>query len=83
MLANFLLIPIAENIHHKTLRELLTQQLVIDGVLAIMDEQNPHKLETRLKSFLTPAERAGSQRSLEEIRRRYAEARGAEQPATP
>jgi chemotaxis protein MotA len=73
VISNFILTPAAESIHFKTMKELLIQKLVIDGVLAIMAEQNPHRLERKLKSFLTPAAREGEQRSLEEIRQRYAE----------
>ena len=53
----------------------MVKQLVIDGTMAIMSEQNPHKLEKRLLSFLTPAARGSRQRTLAEIRKRYAELR--------
>ncbi len=46
-----------------------------------MAEQNSHMLEKRLQSFLTPAARDSSQRSLEEIRRQYAELRAGTEAA--
>jgi chemotaxis protein MotA len=73
VISNFFLTPVAESIHFKTMKELLIQKLVVEGVQAIQAEQNPHKLEKKLESFLTPAARDKRQRSLEEIRRRYAE----------
>lgn len=75
VLCNFVFNPIAESIHFKTQRELLMQRLVTDGVFAILDERNPHRLERKLKSFLTPASRQGEELTFQEIRRRYRELR--------
>ena len=71
LISNFLLIPIAENIHSKTQKELLMQRLVIDGVVAIASESNTYHLGKKLESFLTPAERGDSQTSFSDIRERY------------
>jgi len=71
VLANFFLTPAAEAIHAKTQQELLVMRLAADGALAVLAEQNPHKLEKKLESFLTPSTRTGSQRSLEEMRERF------------
>ncbi len=60
---------------------MLNQKLIVDGVTAVMAEQNSHMLEKRLQSFLTPAVRDSSQRSLEEIRRQYAELRAGTEAA--
>jgi chemotaxis protein MotA len=68
VLSNFLLIPMAENLHSKTQNELLMQKLITDGVIAICYEQNPYRLMKKLESFLTPAARQDSQHSFEEIR---------------
>ena len=75
VIANFVLTPVAEIIHAKTVKELLNKQLIIEGVMAVMSEQNSHTLEKRLQSFLTPAVRGQSHSSLQEIRSRYAELR--------
>jgi chemotaxis protein MotA len=70
VLSNFLLIPMAENLHSKTQNELLIQKLITDGVIAIRYEQNPYRLVKKLESFLTPAARHDDQYSFEEIRDR-------------
>jgi chemotaxis protein MotA len=71
VLCNFVLTPMAESIFFKTQQELLLYKLIVDGVSAIQQEKNPHKLERKLSSFLTPAARARNQRSFAEIRRKY------------
>jgi chemotaxis protein MotA len=68
VLSNFLLIPMAENLHSKTQNELLIQKLITDGVIAIRYEQNPYRLVRKLESFLTPAARHETQYSFDEIR---------------
>jgi len=70
VLANALFFPAAEAIHAKTQRELLNQQLITDGVLAIRHEPNPRRLAVKLESFLTPSARTLEQRSLQDIRDR-------------
>ncbi len=71
LLGNFVLSPIAENIRGKTDREVLVQKLIIEGVTAIKTEANPHVLEKKLASFLTPASRRGARETFDETRRRY------------
>lgn len=78
LLANLIFLPIAENIHARTRREMLLQRLVLDGVIAIRLEQNSHKLELKLTSFLTPASRAAGENTLDEIRKKYAKQRAQE-----
>jgi chemotaxis protein MotA len=71
ILTNFFLTPIAESIHSKTQRELLMQKMALDGVAAIAQEQNSHKLQKKLESFLMPASRPGNQKSFQEIKEKY------------
>lgn len=68
VMSNFLLIPMAENLHSKTQNELLIQKLITDGVIAIRYEQNPYRLVRKLESFLTPSARHETQYSFDEIR---------------
>ena len=77
VLSNFVLTPVAESIHSKTQRELLMHKLVLDGCVAILEEQNSHKLERKLKSFLTPSVRSAEALQGDAIRRRYFEATSA------
>ncbi|MFQ5597000.1 MAG: motility protein A [Nitrospiria bacterium] len=71
LLSSYCLIPIAENIHARTHEELLLQNMIVNGVLAISSEENTYKLEKKLCSFLTPSIRRGHQISFEDIRKRY------------
>lgn len=71
LFSNFILSPIAENIRGKTEREVLVQKLIIEGVCAIKTEANPHILEKKLSSFLTPAARRGTHESFSEMRKKY------------
>lgn len=75
LLAYFLCIPIAENIHAKTQEELLILKLITDGVTLIGQEYNTIRLQTRLQSFVTPQLRTLQHKSLKEIRSRYEQMR--------
>ena len=71
LLANFVLLPMAARIREDTDHELLLQKIIIEGVRAIQSEQSPRVLEVKLKSFLTPSERAGQLVSLARIKERF------------
>ncbi len=71
LLAYFLCIPIAENIHAKTQEELLILKLITDGVSLIGQEYNTIRLQARLQAFVTPHARNVQHKSLREIRNRY------------
>jgi len=81
VLCNFVLNPIAENIHFKTQRELLMQRMVVEGVLAIIDERNSHRLERKLKALMTPSARASRDLNFVELRRRYLALTSENEPA--
>jgi chemotaxis protein MotA len=68
VLANTVFFPLAEGIHAKTQKELLTQMLIADGIMLIRREPNPRRLALKLESFLTPSARAYENRSLRELR---------------
>lgn len=69
--SNCLFIPFAANLKERTAQELLLQKIIIEGIVAIEGEMNPHFLERKLKSFLTPSSRQGSLVSLSRIRERF------------
>ncbi len=73
ILAYFVCIPIAENIHSRTQEELLIHKLIAEGVTLIGQEYNTMRLQTRLQSFITPHERDIQNMSIKEIRERYEE----------
>jgi chemotaxis protein MotA len=68
VLANTVFFPLAEGIHAKTQKELLTQMLIADGVMLIRREPNPRRLALKLESFLTPSARTYENRSFRELR---------------
>lgn len=77
IVAYFICIPIAENIHAKTQEELLIHKLIAEGVSLIGQEYNTVKLQTRLHSFVTPYERDIQHMTIKEIRDRYEELKSA------
>jgi chemotaxis protein MotA len=83
IIAYFVFIPIAENIHARTQEELLIHKLITEGVLLIAQEYNTVRLQTRLQSFVTPHARTAQNRSFREIRDRYEELRAVKGLAMP
>ncbi len=71
VLSNMILAPIAESINFNTCAQMLNQKLIMEGVIAISKEQNSHRLEKKLTSFLSPAERAGKAELLRAITKKY------------
>jgi chemotaxis protein MotA len=71
LFANFIFLPLAAHIQQQTDREVLLQKIILEGVVAIGSELHPRALENKLKSFLTPSDRAGKLVSLERIRKKF------------
>ena len=71
ILSNMIFMPMAEAINAKTKAELLNQKLIMEGVIAILNEQNPYKLERKLTSFLTPSMREGKASQVRAITKKY------------
>lgn len=71
VMAYFLFIPVAENIHNRTQDELLIHKLIAEGVMLIEEECNTVRLQTRLEAFVTPHQREVQRKSFQEIRDRY------------
>lgn len=57
VLANLILIPLAGKLKVRTARELLTKQLIIEGILSIQSGDNPRMVEQKLKLFIAPSDR--------------------------
>ena len=72
VIANFLLLPFAAHLREHTEQELLLQELVTEGVIAIHSRVKPSVLERRLRSFLTPADRPAEHLSRRLLRDRAA-----------
>ncbi len=70
VLANFVFLPFAANIRERTLQELFLQKVIVEGVLAMVDDLHPKVMERKLVSFLTPSARKGRFVSFEKISQR-------------
>ncbi|MDO9631711.1 MAG: MotA/TolQ/ExbB proton channel family protein [Humidesulfovibrio sp.] len=71
VISNLILAPIAESINFNTNAEMLNQKLIMEGIIAIAKEQNSHRLEKKLTSFLSPDERVGKTELLRAITKKY------------
>jgi chemotaxis protein MotA len=71
ILANFLFIPMAENICTKTHEELLILKLVKEGITLISRNYNTLRLQTALESFVSPQVRDIQHKSFKEIHDQY------------
>jgi chemotaxis protein MotA len=58
MLANMIFIPIADKLTLRREQEVLNRNLIMDGVLAIQDGQNPRVIDSYLKNYLNETKRA-------------------------
>ncbi len=57
VLANFFFLPFAVNIQERTIQELLLQNIITQGIIAISEDLHPSALDRKLKSLQTPSER--------------------------
>ncbi len=58
MLANWICMPVATKLKAKNEIEMTIKEIMIEGLLSIQAGENPRVIEEKLKSFLTPAEKA-------------------------
>jgi chemotaxis protein MotA len=56
--ANLIYLPIAGKLKSKTADEVLTYEMIIEGVMSIQAGDNPRIVETRMMAYLPPALRA-------------------------
>ncbi len=56
-MANVLFAPVAGKLKYYSASEVLSKQLIIEGILSIQAGDNPKVLEEKLKSFLPPSQR--------------------------
>ncbi len=71
VLSNMIFAPMAETVRCRTRNELINQKMIMDGIIAIKNEQNPYKLERKLVAFLCPDDREGKTEALRNITRKY------------
>ena len=55
LLANVIFIPCASKLKVRTSTELLSKEIIIEGILSIQSGDNPRVVEQKLKAFISPA----------------------------
>ena len=55
LLANVVFLPAAGKLKVRTSNELLTKEVIIEGILSIQSGDNPRIVEQKLKAFISPA----------------------------
>lgn len=58
LLANWICAPVAAKLKVRNEEEIMCKEIMIEGLLSIQAGENPRVIEEKLKSFLTPAEKA-------------------------
>ena len=58
LLANWICTPTSNKLKVKNEQEMMAKQIVIEGLLSIQAGENPRVIEEKLKSFLSPADKA-------------------------
>ena len=58
LLANWICAPIGAKLKSRNEEEMMSKEIMIEGLLSIQAGENPRVIEEKLKSFLTPAEKA-------------------------
>lgn len=57
LLANLVFLPIANKLDFKSKEEVLAKQIIIEGIISILQGANPKVLKDKLESFLPPSQR--------------------------
>jgi len=57
VLANVVFLPCAGKLKVRTAGELLTKEIIIEGILSIQSGENPRVVEQKLKAFISPSQR--------------------------
>ena len=65
VLSNMLAQPVAGKLKNQNNSELMVKEIMIEGLLSIQAGENPRVIEEKLKSFLSPADRATSEEGAE------------------
>ena len=60
MIANWLCLPATFKMKKNNASEVMVKEIMIEGLLSIQAGENPRVIEEKLKSFLSPAERAAT-----------------------
>jgi chemotaxis protein MotA len=58
LIANWIAQPVSDKLKNNNNDEMMTKEVMIEGLLSIQAGENPRVIEEKLKSFLAPADRA-------------------------
>ena len=64
--ANLVFLPLSNKLKHSSTEEVLTHEIVMEGILAIQGGDNPRIVEEKLKAFLSPKARRAISDSKEQ-----------------
>lgn len=67
ILANWICAPVASKLKGQNNDEMVIKEIMIEGLLSIQAGENPRVIEEKLKSFLTPVEKAAMEESGGEV----------------
>ncbi|PRX33667.1 chemotaxis protein MotA [Orenia metallireducens] len=59
MMANMFFLPVGAKLKVKSEQEILSKEVMIEGILSIQAGENPRIVEEKLKAFLSPSSRTG------------------------
>jgi chemotaxis protein MotA len=60
VLANVVFLPIAKKLEHRSAEEVLFMEIAVEGIISILNGENPRITQDKLEAFLAPALREGS-----------------------
>lgn len=63
LLANMVFLPVAKNLEMQTANELKTNEMIIEGILALQRGDNPRIMEQKLQSFMSSSDQKKSEKS--------------------
>lgn len=66
VLANAVFLPLAGKLETRSKEELIIKAMIIEGIMAIQSGDSPRIVEEKLKSFLSPAQRAKVEEAKEQ-----------------
>lgn len=66
LLANAVFLPLAGKLEFRSAEEILVREMIIDGIMAIQSGDSPRIVEEKLKSFLSPVQRASLEAGKEQ-----------------
>ncbi len=58
LIANVVVLPVAEKLAHLNQREMLVMEIVVRGIMGIQSGENPRVIEQKLATFVPPRQRA-------------------------